>query len=88
MGSLGPEFNTLNDSTKVELKKMTGMILDWLTSILESGKQKKIFVFKEEPKNKALVLLSSLIASLHLARILDNLDYKSVYQTILEGIKA
>jgi AcrR family transcriptional regulator len=87
MGSLGPEFNTLNDSTKAELKKMTGMILDWLTSILESGKQKNIFVFKEEPKNKAVVLLSSLMASLQLARILDKLDYKSIFQTIMEGIK-
>ena len=83
MGSLGPDFNTLNDSTKAELKRMTEMILDWLTSILESGKQKKIFIFKEEPKNKAVVLLSSLIASLQLARILDKLDYKSIYQTIV-----
>jgi TetR/AcrR family transcriptional repressor of nem operon len=83
MGSLGPDFNTLNDSTKAELKRMTEMILNWLTSILESGKQKKIFIFKEEPKNKAVVLLSSLIASLQLARILDKLDYKSIYQTIV-----
>jgi len=83
MGSLGPEFNTLNDSTKAELKRMTEMILNWLTSVLESGKQKKIFIFKEEPKNKAVVLLSCLIASLQLARILDKLDYKSVYQTII-----
>jgi TetR/AcrR family transcriptional repressor of nem operon len=83
VGSLGPEFNTLSDSTKAELKGLTEMILNWLTSILESGKQKKIFIFKEEPKNKAVVLLSCLIASLQLARILDKLDYKSIYQTIV-----
>jgi hypothetical protein len=62
------------------------MILNWLTSILASGKQKKIFTFKEEPRNKAVVLLSSLIASLQLSRILEKLDYKSIYQTILEGV--
>jgi TetR/AcrR family transcriptional regulator, transcriptional repressor for nem operon len=83
MGSLGPDFNTLNDSTKAELKRLTEMILNWLTSILESGKQKKIFIFKEEPKNKAVVLLSSLIASLQLARVLDKFDYKSTCQTII-----
>jgi TetR/AcrR family transcriptional repressor of nem operon len=88
MGSLGPDFNTLNDSTKAELKRMTEMILNWLTSILESGKQKKIFIFKEEPKNKAVVLLSCLIASLQLARILEKVDYKSIYQTIMEGIRS
>jgi TetR/AcrR family transcriptional regulator, transcriptional repressor for nem operon len=83
MGSLGPDFNTLNESTRAELRRMTEMILSWLTSLLESGKQKKIFIFKEEPKNKAVVLLSSLIGSLQLARILDKLDYKSVYQAII-----
>jgi TetR/AcrR family transcriptional repressor of nem operon len=67
---------------------MTEMILNWLTSILESGKQKKIFIFKEEPKNKAVVLLSCLIASLQLARILEKVDYKSIYQTIMEGIRS
>ena len=86
MGSLGPDFNTLNDSTKTELKRMTEMILNWLTSVLESGKQKKIFIFKEEPKNKAVVLLSSLIASLQLARILEKVDYKSIYHTIIGGV--
>ena len=86
MGSLGPDFNTLNDSTRSELKRMTEMVLNWLTSILESGKQKKIFTFKEEPKNKAVVLLSSLIASLQLARILDKFDYKILYQTIIGSV--
>lgn len=83
MGSLGPDFNTLNESTRSELRRMTEMILNWLSSLLESGKQKKIFKFKEEPKNKAVVLLCSLIASLQLARIIDKLDYKSLYQTII-----
>jgi TetR/AcrR family transcriptional regulator, transcriptional repressor for nem operon len=83
MGALGPDFNTLNDTTKAELKRMTEMVLNWLATILDSGKRKKIFIFKEEPKNKAVVLLSCLIASLQLARILDKLDYKSVYQTII-----
>jgi len=86
MGSLGPDFNTLNDTTKSELKKLTEMILNWLTSILESGKQKKIFVFKEEPRNKAVVLLSGLIGSLQLARIIDKLDYKSLYLTIFREV--
>jgi AcrR family transcriptional regulator len=83
MGSLGPDFNTLNESTRAELRRMTEMILSWLTSVLESGKQKKIFIFKEEPKNKGVVLLSGLIGSLQLARILDKSDYKSVYQAIM-----
>ncbi len=87
VGSLGPDFNTLSETTKAELKRMTEIILKWLSGILVSGKDKGIFVFKEDPDNKALVILSSLIASLQLARILDKLDYKGISQTITEDLK-
>jgi TetR/AcrR family transcriptional repressor of nem operon len=87
VGSLGPDFNTLNESTKTELKRMTSIILKWLTDILNTGKEKNLFVFKDEPQNKAIVIFSSLVASLQLSRIIDKLDYKSIYQTILEDLK-
>jgi AcrR family transcriptional regulator len=87
VGSLGPDFNTLSESTKTELIKMTDMILKWLTNILSTGKEKNIFVFTEEAQNRAAVIFSSLVASLQLSRIIDKLDYKSVCQTIIEDIK-
>jgi TetR/AcrR family transcriptional regulator, transcriptional repressor for nem operon len=87
IGSLGPDFNTLNESTKAELKRMTSLILKWLTEILQTGKEKRVFAFNNEPENKAIVIFSSLVASLQLARIMDKLDYKSMYQTILADLK-
>lgn len=87
IGSLGPDFNTLSETTKAELKRMTEIILKWLTDLLTVGREKKIFVFKEDPYNKSLVILSSLIASLQLARILNKIDYKSIYQTITDDLK-
>jgi hypothetical protein len=87
VGSLGPDFNTLNETTKTELIRMTEIILKWLTNILTTGKEKKIFEFKDEPQNKAMVIFSSLVASLQLSRIMDKLDYKSICQAIVEDLK-
>jgi AcrR family transcriptional regulator len=86
VGSLGPDFSTLSEATKAELKKMTEIILKWLTDILTTGREKKIFAFKEEPYTKSLIILSSLIASLQLARILDKIDYKNICQTITDDL--
>jgi AcrR family transcriptional regulator len=87
VGSLGPDVNTLSETTKAELKKMTDTILKWLTSVLQSGKEKNIFVFKEEPQVKAFAIFSGLVASLQLARILDKFDNKLIYQSILDELK-
>ena len=87
VGSLGPDLNTLSDTTKTELIRMTERILNWLTNILTSGKEKKIFAFTDEAQNKAIVIFSSLVASLQLSRIIDKMDYKSICQAIIEDIK-
>jgi AcrR family transcriptional regulator len=87
VGSLGPEYNTLNDTTKSELKRITELILSWLSDLLSKGKEKGIFSFRQDPKNKSIILLSSLVASLQLSRILDKVDYKSISQSIIEELK-
>jgi TetR/AcrR family transcriptional regulator, transcriptional repressor for nem operon len=87
MGSLGPDFNTLNPTTRNELQRMTEIILHWLTGLLDSGREKKVFSFKQEPQNKAMLILSGLIASLQLARIMDKIDFKVIQQSIIEDLK-
>ncbi len=87
VGSLGPNIESLNEPTRIELKKMTESILLWLTDILNRGKEKGIFVFKGEARERSLLILSSLIAGLQLARILDKSDFKIIYQAILEDLK-
>lgn len=87
VGSLGPDLNTLGETTKRELVKMTDIILSWLTKILATGKEKKIFQFIEEPGIKATILFSSLVASLQISRVVDNLDYKNICQNIIDNLK-
>jgi len=87
VGSLSPDYNTLNETTKTELKRMVEIILKWLTELLEKGKTKELFSFKEEPSTRALSILSSLVASLQLSTIIDKMDYKRFHLSILEGLK-
>lgn len=87
VGSLGPDFNTLNESTKNELIRMTELIIKWLSDTLAKGKEKKMFSFHDDPHSRAVVIFSSLVASLQLARIVEKLDYKSIHQSIIEGLK-
>jgi AcrR family transcriptional regulator len=87
VGALGPEFNTLNETTKTELKKMIDMILKWLSNLLAKGRSKNIFVFKDSPESKALAIFSSLVAALQLSGIIENNDYKAYCQSVLDDLK-
>jgi AcrR family transcriptional regulator len=87
IGSLGPDFNTLPEASQNELKTMTERIVQWLASILESGRQKGIFSFKGEAQYRALLVLSNMIASLQLSRILDKNEFKNIHQALLDDLK-
>jgi AcrR family transcriptional regulator len=87
VGSLGPDYNTLSETTKKELKRMVEIILKWLTTILEEGKAKDIFVFKDEAESKAFIIFSSLVASLQLSNVMERVDYKNFHQSIIDDLK-
>lgn len=87
VGSLAPDYSTLNESTKSELKRMVDIILKWLAGLLEKGKSKKIFEFNDNPESKALSIFSSLVASLQLSGIIDKTDYKGFCQSITDDLK-
>ena len=87
IGSLGPDYNTLNETTRSELKRMVEIIVKWLTELLEKGKLNHKFAFIDDSRSKALALFSSLVASLQLSGIIEKMDYKSFHQSILDDLK-
>ncbi len=66
---------------------MTNRILQWLSSILETGRNSGIFSFKGDSRNRALLILSNMIASLQLTRVLDKTEFKGIHQTLLDDLK-
>jgi TetR/AcrR family transcriptional repressor of nem operon len=87
VGSLGPDISSLSENTVAELRRMSQIILAWLTAALASGREKGLFAFTEEPQIKALLILSSLVASLQLTRLVDKIEYKSFCNAILEDLR-
>lgn len=86
IGSLGTDINTLSEPMKTELHKMVEHITEWLEGILEKGREKELFSFSSSARDQALYILSSLVAGLQLARILNKSDFKNIHQVIWENI--
>lgn len=86
-GSLGSDFQTLSETTQIELKKMLEKIINWLANILESGRKKGLFAFTGNKFNKASILLSNLVAGLLISRINSKNDFKIIYTQIIEDLK-
>ncbi len=87
VGSLSPDYRTLNETTKTELKRMIEIILNWMTELLKSGRTKNLFAFSDSADSKAMAIFSSLVASLQLFGIVDNVDYKVYCQSIVDDLK-
>lgn len=87
VGALSPDYNTLSETTKKELRRMIEIILGWLTQLLEKGRSTGFFAFNDDPSVKALNIFSGLVASLQLSAVTEWVDYKSYYQSVLDGLK-
>jgi TetR/AcrR family transcriptional repressor of nem operon len=87
VGSLSPDFNTLDESTQKELNRMVELILNWLSKLLASGKEKGVFAFSDSAESKAMVIFSSLVASLQFSNVLEKMDYKSYCQSLLDDLR-
>lgn len=86
IGSLGTDINTLSEPIRIELQKMVDRIVGWLETTLENGREKRLFQFRVLARDQALHILSSLVAGLQLARIMNKSEFKNIYQSIWEEI--
>ncbi|WP_410879981.1 TetR/AcrR family transcriptional regulator [Myroides sp. DW712] len=87
VGALSPDIETLFPTTQVEVTKMVDLILNWLVEVLTEGKKQGVFHFQEEEKQRAFQILSSLVASLQLARVNKYVDYKGYCYDLLDQLK-
>lgn len=87
VGALSTDIDTLFPTTQVEVTKIVDLIVNWLTSVLKEGKEQGVFHFKEDEQQRAFLFLSSLVASLQLARVNKYVDYKGYCYTLLEQLK-
>jgi AcrR family transcriptional regulator len=79
-GSLTPDYDTFPRSLQDKVQDMCSLILDWMGECLDNGRQTGHFHFSGEPADKALLVMSCLLSSLLLSRVLG----KEVFDRMID----
>lgn len=86
MGSLAPDYRTLPETMQTKVQQMGEEILDWLTDCLTKGREQGLFRFQGAPYDRALLVISTLLSALLLARVLGGDTFQRMYRQLLADI--
>jgi hypothetical protein len=67
---------------------MCRSILDWMAACLEKGRAEGRFVFQGTPQDRALLVMSGLLSSLLLSRVLGEDIFDRMIGQLLQDINA
>ena len=87
-GSLTPDFLTLPAPMQQKVKQMCEIILAWMTEVLEKGRKDGTLAFEGEAKSRALLVISSLLSSLLLARVMGKEVFSKMLDQLLKDIES
>lgn len=86
MGSLSPDYNTLPVNMQERLQQFSAAVIAWLTGLLENGRKKGIFSFRGDAGDRALIIVSNLLASLLLSRVIGENAFEKISKQLLDDI--
>ncbi|HEY4205744.1 MAG TPA: TetR/AcrR family transcriptional regulator [Puia sp.] len=86
-GSLTPDYLTLPEALQKKVKQMCESILDWMEDALDKGRKDGTLAFEGEVASRALLVVSSLLSSLLLARVLGKEAFTRILDQILKDIE-
>lgn len=86
VGSLSTDLLTLGDSLKNEMRDLASIILNGLTGILIDGKRENTFRFADQPRTKALQIITNLLGGLQLSRLTSDADFEEIKRSILDNL--
>lgn len=87
-GSFTPEYATLPDRLQDKVQEMCRSILDWMTACLEKGRAQGRFAFQGTPEDRAFLVMSGLLSSLLLSRVLGEDVFDRMIGQLLQDINA
>jgi len=82
VGSLATDFNTLDKKVQQKLKAFSEVMLNWVSNFLEDGRKDNLFDFEGEPRTKALMIISNMLAIVQLSRLTNEKDFEAVKKSI------
>ena len=87
MGSLAPDYERMPKRLKEKVQEMAEDRLNWLTSIMETGRRRGLFHFEEDAHARALVIMTELSGSLLFNRVFGNEAFDTIRINILNNLK-
>ena len=86
MGSLAPGLHTLDEPVAAEVRRIADSILDWVTTLLQNGRNAGAFTFAGDARSRALIVISIMIASLQLTRLTTKEDFNIIKEQIIKDL--
>lgn len=87
-GSLTPDYATLPPILQDKVQEMCTVILDWVTGCLEKGRTQGRLFFPGTSKDRALLVISGLLSSLLLSRVLGAEVFDRMIGQLLQDMQA
>jgi AcrR family transcriptional regulator len=86
VGSFATDLYTVDKEVENELKKLVNNILSFVVAILDEGKKKKVFYFKEATRTKALMIITNMMAAVQLTRLTNQGDFEDIRHNIINDL--
>lgn len=86
VGSLATDLRTVDTDVRHALKILVDKILLWVIQFLEEGKANGQFHFSGSAKTKALMITTTMLASLQITRLTCYEDFLVIKQTIINDL--
>jgi TetR/AcrR family transcriptional repressor of nem operon len=88
MGSLTPDYDTFEDPMRRKVKEMCTVILDWVTVSLDKAREEGKLQFEGSAGDRALLVVSTLLSSLLLSRVLGANIFEQMLDQLLWDMRA
>ncbi|MDO6430128.1 TetR/AcrR family transcriptional regulator [Flavitalea sp. BT771] len=86
-GSLTPDYLTLPEPLQKKVETMCRTILEWMTECLEKGRKEGCMRFEGAAADRALLVMSALLSSLLLSRVLGREIFDRTVGQLLKDIE-
>ncbi|SCC06691.1 transcriptional regulator, TetR family [Chitinophaga costaii] len=87
MGSLTPDYITFTAAMQEKVEQMCAEIIQWLTQVLQRGREKKRVMYEGRPYDRALLVIASLQSSLLLSRVMGAQAFGQISQQLLQDLR-